>query len=294
VWNEKMGKHKNSSAIKLNGDVYKMNNKVKSDLCGLFSKNILPFVSLFFIVALFSSFCISEVNGVWVTIDVKVRTETELRSAIDSSDSVSGCAIYLLETIVLEAPLEIPDGKGIVLITYEQDNPLDLCSSVSLVGVDGMDTIIVRSGGSLKLYGGLVVTHAEGDSGRGVYVECGGTLYLCGGVISGNSADKGGGVYNEGYFELVAEGGGWRSEISGNTAIKGGGLYNVGTLNEYFKSEVIFSNVATSGVGDDVFIDSTDDGQFYTLAIAGAVVVVFVVVIGLLFYRSKSRKQEVV
>ncbi|MCL2641952.1 MAG: LPXTG cell wall anchor domain-containing protein [Candidatus Bathyarchaeota archaeon] len=281
------------------------------------SKKTLTFISLLFIITLFSSPFTSEVSGVWLDVDVQVKTETALRKAIDTSGS-DGCIIYVMESIFLKNPLEISDGKGIVLVSYED-------GGVSLVGADGMDTIIVRSGGYLKLYGGIVVTHAKGATGRGVYVERGGEFDFYGGVISGNAADYGGGVYNEGIFYMYGGVGGWDGIISNNAAMEnGGGVYNKGDLSvnsggsrildntavnkgggvystvafEMGKSVEFSLNTALSGEGHDVFVEEEDvfvepmtgGEQSYLLPIAGAVAIA--VVVGLFFYRLKKQKQK--
>ena len=220
--------------------------------------------------------------------------------------------------IVLKEPLVIPECKKINL------------GIGCLVGGDGFDTIIVKSGGQLALWGDIVVTHAKGATGRGVYVERGGVVYFGYGEISGNSAAKGGGVYNEGTFSLDGTGNEdrERSVISGNRANFGGGVYNVGTFLVYggeivdnvaMKGGGIYnagdfnnsyrvsfsSNVATSGEGDDVFEGddvAADDaggdvfpedrgvGALYLLAI-GVVTAGAIVVVLFLFYRSKKKKQ---
>ena len=223
--------------------------------------------------------------------------------------------ILISNVIVLKESLEIPDGKQIGL------------GGGRLVGRNGVDTIIVKSGESLMIFSGLVVTHVEGDIGRGVYVEHDGTFVIRDGVVSGNTAARGGGVYNAGYFELhevysedaevclisdntadygggvynvgtfIVDGG----RISNNTATaNGGGLYNAGTfdkLDMHGSADVVFvSNVALSGEGGDVF-EGVDifveeyvgnDWWSYLLFI-GAVVIVGVIGAILLFYRSKRK-----
>jgi hypothetical protein len=244
------------------------------------SKGLL-FVSLLLMAVLFSSPFISMANGLLV-FDVTVKNEAELRKAICRAPDNTSRSICIggTGTIVLEKPLEIPERK-VISLCYGR-----------LVGRDGMAVIIVKSGGKLVLFGGTV-THADGATGRGVYVESGGEFTLCG-VISDNTADYGGGVYNAGIFTLLCAdqafednyggvisdntadyGGGvynvgaftirqdnipppdWFSnvvgEISNNVATKGGGVYNAGTFDVY-DDALIFSNVATSGEGADVFI----------------------------------------
>ncbi|MCL2642319.1 MAG: hypothetical protein FWD52_02215 [Candidatus Bathyarchaeota archaeon] len=206
--------------------------KSKSDLDHLVSKKALCIISLFFIAALFSSSLIPDANGWLAPPSVIVKNEAELRDAINTSNGWIG----LGNDIVLKESLEISDGKRIALAGsgggYQR-----------LIGAKGLDTIIVKSGGELTLQYGVVVTHAKGASGRGVYVENGGTLTLYNCEISGNTATEGGGVYNAGVFNIGSDG---RIEdrmadvgvICGNTATQGGGVYNVGYFALYNKGVI--------------------------------------------------------
>ena len=82
--------------------------------------------------------------------------------------------------------------------------------------------ISVGSGASLTLYDcstGGVLTGGSGSKGGGVYVGGGGTFTMTGGSIAGNTAESGGGVY-------VDEGGTFTMEdgsINNNQATSGGG-----------------------------------------------------------------------
>jgi len=283
--------------------------KSKSDWYNPFSKKVLLFISLLFIsTLLFSSTFTSEANG-WIPTHVFVYNEVELKEAINTAPDNESYHIGLLNDIVLKESLEIPSGKMISLAGGWDRR---------LVGADGMDTIIVKSGGSFGIWTGLIVTHEEGASGRGVHVEEGGEFLLQEGTVSGNSASMGGGVYNEGYFEMWGDGTEDRSiclifdnkadfgggvynsgtfttyggEIFGNTAaVKGGGMYNSGIFDDRLDM-AIYSNIALSGEGDDVFVEKHSDGWlFYLLAII--VVVGLVVVVGLLFYRVKKQKPQI-
>jgi hypothetical protein len=106
-------------------------------------------------------------------------------------------------------------------------------------------------------------------------------------VDMGTSSGLGGGVYNVGTFTMSA------GDIYENTATSGGGVYNVGVFDR--NDDVltrIYANTALSGEGVDVFIETIGSGQFYVLVIVG--VIVAGIVVGLLFYRSKKRKQGAV
>ncbi|MCL2642320.1 MAG: hypothetical protein FWD52_02220 [Candidatus Bathyarchaeota archaeon] len=204
-----------------------------------FGKKFLMIVSLLFMLTLFSSLVVSGVNGYFFTDEppVVVETEAELVTAINTSPDEE-YTIVISKDIMLEKSLEIPDGKRIILI----GNVSDIC----LVGTDGFDTIIVKSGGYLRMVGYIVVTHAKGDTGRGIYVERGGTCILQSTTVSGNRADNGGGVYNEGTFEL-RQADDSLGLIANNVATLGGGVYNKGTFRVF--GGCIKDNVATLGGG---------------------------------------------
>ena len=151
------------------------------------------FISLLFIIILFSSSFLSGAIGSPQS-HITVYDEIELIEAISAAPDNEYYGINIGKDIALKKPLEIPRDKKIGLLGGR------------LVGSDGVDTIVVKSGGELQLWG-VVVTHAEGDGGRGVYVECGGTyayyssfMMSDGGVIFGNIAsNEGGGVYIHSY-----------------------------------------------------------------------------------------------
>jgi hypothetical protein len=279
----------------------------KFNLKCIFSKKSLLFVFLLLLVVIIFFPLVSEVNG-WVGYNVAVKNEAELRNAISAAPD-EGYSIWISGVIVLQKSLEIPEGKVINL------------GGGRLVGGRGVDTIVVKSGGVLYLSGRILVTHVVGASGRGVYVESGGIFTLQDGVISGNSAVNGGGVYNEGTFTMYGVdmedhevciisdnkadyGGGvynkgtfiaYGGEIFNNTAVKsGGGVYGAGVFDrrtDYRSDSVsVYSNVATSGKGDNVFIESTCSGPLYLLLI---VMVAVVVISGLFVYRSKRRNRSV-
>ena len=90
--------------------------------------------------------------------------------------------------------------------------------------------VVFVNGGGVFVLDGVVVSHAVGYEGRGVWVYNGGHFVMYRGEISGNSApvydgwlsdtaNGGGGVCNSGVFEMYG------GVISGNTAGSGGGVY---------------------------------------------------------------------
>ena len=220
--------------------------KFKSDSCEFFAKKTSVFVFLLLMVMLAFPF-ISMANSSSVAPPVVVGNETELLNALNEAPNKKSCVIGISENITLKKTLEIPKSKNIALIMSDSASIF-----VSLVGADGADTIVVKSGGTLTLESGVVVTHVEGEFGRGVYVERKGTLILSGGIISGNTVhnDGGGGVYNQGAFTMIG------GKISNNTARDnsiygdGGGVYNVGTFK---MSDGVISGNNASGMGGGVY-----------------------------------------
>jgi hypothetical protein len=117
------------------------------------------------------------------------------------------------------------DSTGGSLFRLEGGKPktLVLDGAVKLAGKpDNTDSLVrVGGGAALELKGSAQITGnlvPPGGRGAGVYVESGGTLTMSGSsVISGNSANEGGGVLCTGEFTMESGG------ISGNTSTNGGG-----------------------------------------------------------------------
>jgi len=248
----------------------------------LFRQKTLIAVSLLFMLTIAFS---PRVNG-WlgVTENVMVETEVELVNAVNSAPIGERYVIGISKDIVLEKPLEILNGKDIYLLWIGQD--------VHLIGANGMDTIIVRSGGLLTMYGYIIITHAEGNVGRGLFIERGGTVFMAGIRVSGNTADKGGGIYNGGTLYI----GGFEdrdSIIINNTATLGSGLYNKGVFEVKSLHGQIHGNTNLSGDDDNVFNEEPADNKtLYLLSIVLVIVVVAVSVACLLFYRSKKKNNR--
>ena len=132
------------------------------------------------------------------TVDVKgqdilsVGTEVELRTAISNVAAGVPVIITLNREIGLSgSTLTIPANKD---ITLRSIGNVDL----ELFGAAGLSTITIENRGKLTL-AGITVTHVSGATGMGVAVNSGGTLFMSGGKISGNS---GHGVTNNGNFTI--------------------------------------------------------------------------------------------
>ena len=114
----------------------------------------------------------------------------------------------------------------------------------------------VLNAGDFNMYGGTIsgnINKKTSDYGGGVYVDAYHTFNMYGGTISGNTAGYGGGVNNEGTFNMYDG-----STISDNTECilpganfeGGGAVYNRGTFN--MKGGVISGNTS-AGDGGGVF-----------------------------------------
>ena len=151
---------------------------------------------------------------------------------------------------------------------------LHLSENITLQGHNGNSSslVFVNSGGTLQMHEGSIIT---GNGSAGVSVA-GGTFYLTGGtvsgntnysdgngggvsvqngnfgmysgIISGNTSEYGGGVYISSNSSFAMSGG----EIYGNTAgMFGGGLYAIGSFNKNggtitgYASDKINGNVVT-------------------------------------------------
>jgi len=246
---------------------------------------------------LFSSLFISDINGTTVASDVIVGSEAELLKAIEAAPDNTEYVIGLSKDIKLTSSLVIHSGKNITLA--------GVGSVWKLVGANKQNTINVA--GSLTI-DGICVTHADGDVGRGVYVESDGIFTMLGGVISGNTVDgPGGGVHvNFGTFVMLG------GEITGNTATTGGGVYSVNSVLDR-RDGTIWGNTATraySGYNDVSQTELTprvnltettpqppneSDEPTYLLHIGIVVIVTgfIVAAVALLFYRSKKSRYGV-
>jgi len=153
---------------------------------------------------------------------IHVGTEAELNSAISDTETDTPVIIVLDRTIALTSVLVIPANKEITLTSD---------AAFELFGVYGASTITVENRGTLTL-AGITVTHVSGAGGAGVTVNSGGTLFMSGGKISGNS---GNGVSNSGEFTMSG------GMISNN---------NVGIhVNRYSKVTFLGGEISNNGYG---------------------------------------------
>ena len=118
--------------------------------------------------------------------------------------------------------------------TIRIEENVTLClNGHKITGANGMDAIKL-TGGSFTLtdcQNSGKITHASGNTGRGVYVDRG-TFNMYGGSITGNNANRGGGVYvSSSTFNMFG------GSITGNNANNdgdGGGVYVKGSNSSFY------------------------------------------------------------
>lgn len=175
------------------------------------------------LIALFALIC--TMQGAWA--DVTVTTESDLRTAVTSSQTVTlGADITLTN-----GRLDI-DGKAVTLnlnghtlkrlMTQADDG-----GQVIAVRESGKLTITDKSDNSGKITGGWAY------QGGGIFVYEGCELTISGGTISGNRADQKGGGYGfggavENHGTMTMTGGVIKDNTAGGA---GSGIYQDGTFN---------------------------------------------------------------
>ena len=133
------------------------------------------------------------------------------------------------------------DITGNVTIRVETGEAATIDASEFEVA-DNPDRVFhVLSNGSLRLENVTVTEGSASGDGGGILVATEGTLTLTNSTISGNSADKGGGILNYGTTTITD------STISGNTATdKGGGIDNYGAA-------TITNSIISGNYGNGIF-----------------------------------------
>jgi len=107
----------------------------------------------------------------------------------------------------------------------------------------------------------IILQGHSGNTASVVWIN-GGKFTMNGGIISGNTATNGGGVYIDGTF--IMDGG----KISGNTATYGGGVYRASEGNFIMKAGAITNNTAREN-GGGVYVQS---GFFVTFSKTGGTI----------------------
>ena len=144
----------------------------------------------------------------------ETHTDVLTWTAVSSLSEITKAGhYYLTQSVTQSSEWQPVDGVVLCLNGYDI-----ICSK------DGANTIKLANGGSFTLSdckGTGRITHTDGLTGTGVYLDSAGTFTMYGGSISGNSAaEKGGGVYmDRGTFRMLG------GSVSGNKAKYGGGVY---------------------------------------------------------------------
>ncbi|GAB6391656.1 MAG: InlB B-repeat-containing protein [Treponematales bacterium] len=166
------------------------------------------------------------------------------------------------------------DSTGGSLFRLEGRKPktLVLDGAVKLIGKENNTDSLVSVGGgaALELKGSAQITGnlvPHGGRGAGVYVESGGTLTMSGGsVISGNSANEGGGVLCTGEFTMESGG------ISGNTSTNGGGGVSIMVNGRFtMNGGSISGNTAHDGENDGTGGGIQMEGNAVTIINGGTI-----------------------
>ena len=144
----------------------------------------------------------------------ETHTDVLTWTAVSSLSEITKAGhYYLTQSVTQSSEWQPVDGVVLCLNGYDI-----ICSK------DGANTIKLANGGSFTLSdckGTGRITHTDGLTGTGVYLDPDGTFTMYGGSISGNSAaEKGGGVYmTRSTFRMLG------GSVSGNKAKYGGGVY---------------------------------------------------------------------
>ncbi|MCL2642711.1 MAG: hypothetical protein FWD52_04285 [Candidatus Bathyarchaeota archaeon] len=161
---------------------------------------------------------------------VYVKSESELKTTINNALPNTSIVIALDNDVVLSEELVIPSEKNITLTSSSNSD------FYKLIGAYNKNTTLVEDGGRLRI-AGIIITHSEGDRGRGVFVEPLGTLILSYGKISDNTYPHWTGVVNVGTFIMfggeVSNNNATGSDITSPGGSRGGscgGVYNCGTF----------------------------------------------------------------
>ena len=167
-----------------------------------------------------------------------------MRQAVNLADVLDGAETITFDTTVFATPqtitlhagqLELSDTSGIG-DDHRPGGGRDHQRRRPEPGLPGRPVVTATLSGLTITGGKAGVT----SSGGGLYNEGTTTLTDC--TISGNSADVGGGLYNDATAKLTLT----DCTISGNSAANAGGLYSLGTVN---LTDCTISGNSASGVG---------------------------------------------
>ena len=191
------------------------------------------------------------------SVEGAIRIEKD-GSAVLESGTISGCKKAAEALVVVEGSFAMMGGE-ITGNTFDGDG--------AGVRIDE---------GMFIMTGGKITGNTASGLGGGVFVDAeeeGTGIYFIGGEISGNKADKGGGICIDDGFSAILGG-----KVADNTALKGGGIYVSLTADEpviggaevtgnkasvcggiYANANVHWQNYAGKYEGSDVYGTSHDN-----------------------------------
>jgi len=158
-------------------------------------------------------------------------------STITFATNLSGATITLGSTLMINTNLTI-DASA-------------LPNAVQLNG-NGEVRVFYVAASATAVLNSLTITngYAPGDIGGGIYSDYGSTLMLNQCTLSGNSADVGGGIYNDSTATLN------ECALSGNAAdYEGGGILG-GSFSTLMLNKCALSGNTTTGSGGGIYIES--------------------------------------
>jgi len=132
-----------------------------------------------------------------------------------------------------EESITSPFGKVIILQSANGNPYLAI-----IQGDSGFPTVKIDGSADGTTIKGFTITHADGLIGRGIYNTNNSNININNCTISGNTANYGGGIDNDGTLTITS------STISGNSAANGGGIYNYSTGTLTITSSTISGNTA--------------------------------------------------
>ena len=146
-----------------------------------------------------------------------------------------------------------PNGTGTTEVLKK--HTVDFSGSGKITCGEASDQIVLVSGGTLKIQGGIL----QNLNGKHTVCVNSGKAEMAGGLVQGNlnNSDSGGGFYinNDGTLDIS---GGY---IAGSTGSNGGGIYTKGTVN--MTGGVIAANHANTGGG--VYVDGTSNASEFNM-----------------------------
>lgn len=196
--------------------------------------------------------CFNIQNGATLTIvDSKDITDEEGESS--GSQLYGNKASLENNTLTYYITESTPNDTGTTEVLKK--HTVDFSGSGKITCGEASDQIVLVSGGTLKIQGGIL----QNLNGKHTVCVNSGKAEMAGGLVQGklNNSDSGGGFYinNDGTLDIS---GGY---IAGSTGSNGGGIYTKGTVN--MTGGVIAANHANTGGG--VYVDGTSNASEFNM-----------------------------